>query len=134
MVRLAGNGRKLPFILGVLGSSVFCGGRPLRRYSAPKLSQQARGAARALRDGLGQSKIDAEISAPEADLSPNTLLIQVGSEPHHTLDETLRELGPPPAATPIIAAPGVVLNAGSNRSGIPEQFQFLIPNAQPEIR
>jgi hypothetical protein len=78
-------------------------------------------AAEALREGIKQCGIDAEIGNDAYGLPPNTLLVEVGPKPNHALETALKELGPRPNPTPLVRGSNGPL-LGGNREAIREQF------------
>jgi len=70
--------------------------------------------AEVLRDSLKRCSIDAETGGSAFDLPTDTLLIEVGLQPNHVLEETLKELGP---REPTLLGH---VKLGSNSASIPE--------------
>jgi hypothetical protein len=79
----------------------------------------SREAGRTLAEELIKQGIDVEpIRLGDRNLPTTTLVIRVGSKPNKALEETLRELGPAPPATPIT---GTGVRISALRIAIPEE-------------
>jgi hypothetical protein len=89
--------------------------RPEEARIIVPLLQQATDIADALRDALNDSGIESRVrpTGPVENIPLDTLIVRIGAKPNREAEGALKELGPPPKATPL---GGITMS--NNRLGI----------------